>query len=228
MLSAVDEAAAQVWLVRERTEHEAAVLFDRLADDMRASAAPSDLVALARRCAADERHHAELCRRIVDELGPGLAPLEPDRDVRLGPAGASPARRALFASIALGCITETLSTALLLEMRPQARTGAVRDAMDVILRDEVRHSRLGWAYLAFAAAFRDVRYIEPALPKMLWAAVDAEVVDAPVTEADRAALRARGVLPRAAVRRITESTVHTTIAPGFERYGLALNRAGAA
>lgn len=213
-------AAADVWRIRERTEHEAAEIFERLAADMAAAGVPETLVTLARRCAEDERDHAVRCRRIVDELAPGLDPLAPDRAIRLGPSTDDAGRRALYASVAVGCVTETLSTALLLEMRPHARPGAVRDAIDAILKDEVRHSRLGWAHLEWAAARGDVSWLAPALPKMLRAALDVEITSA--SETDEAALRACGILPAGDVRRVTDAAIRTTIVPGFERYGLGL------
>ena len=51
-------AAARVWLVRERTEHEASALFRRLARDLAEARAPAELRALAERCADDETVHA--------------------------------------------------------------------------------------------------------------------------------------------------------------------------
>jgi len=167
-------AAAQAWRVRERTEHEASALFRRLAADLQAAAAPVELSALATRAAEDERRHAVHCRRIIDALVPGLAPLPPDLTMHLGPTSSAAADRALYASVALGCVTESLSTALLIELRPRAEAGVVREALDVILEDEVRHSRLGWAYLAHEASRRDVAFLAPAVPAMLHAALEAE------------------------------------------------------
>ena len=206
--------AAEVWRVRERTEHEAAAIFARLAKDLRAAGAPPQLVELAGRCAEDETVHAAHCRRIVEELSPGLPPLAPDLDVVLG-EGTDPARRALYTSVALGCITESLSTALLLEMRPHAKPGAVREGLDRIVSDEVRHSRLGWAYLAYEAERGAVDWLAPSIPAMLEAALDTEL--GPTSGED---LRAYGILPPDDVRRICEATIETTIVPGLARFGI--------
>jgi len=214
-------AAAEIWRHRERTEHEAAALFDRLAADLADAGAPPTLVALSRRCARDETLHAAHCRRIVDHLAPGLPPLSPDRGVRLGPAGSSAADRALYASVALGCVTESLSTALLIEMRAHVpASGVVREGLDRILRDEVRHSRLGWAYLALSASRRDVSWLAGSVSAMLAAALDDERPPAALPDDDRRALLAYGILPPATVHRIADATVRTTIAPGLERHGI--------
>ena len=214
-------AAAQVWRIRERTELEAAELFDRLSCDLAEAHAPYPFVDLAMRCAEDERRHAIHCRKVVDSIGPELPALEPDRSVRLGPAGMSPARRALYASVALGCVTESLSTALLLEMRTHA-DGVVREALDVIVRDEVRHSRLGWAHLAWAASHGDVSWLAHAVPVMIASALEGEIPATARTDEDRAHLAALGILSPDTIGRIADDTIRTTILPGLARYGVAV------
>jgi len=211
--------AAEIWRIRERTEHEAATLFQRLASDLEAAGAHPDLVTLARRCADDERVHAEHCRAIVDALADGLEPLAP-MDARLGPADASAARRALYTSVALGCITESLSTALLIELRPHATHDVVRRGLDRILTDEVRHARLGWAHLAYEAERGDVSWLSAVVPAMLEAALDTDVL--PQADASHD-LRAYGVLRRADVDAICAGTVADTIAPGLARFGVRLS-----
>lgn len=233
--SAATRRAAEIWRVRERTEHEAAAAFDALARDLAASQAPAPLVALASRCAADERAHAVHCRAIVDALAPGLAPLPVDAGVRLGPAGASASERALHASVALGCVTESLSTALLIEIRRRAADALVRRALDVILEDEVRHSRLGWAHLAHAASAAErgggrggVSWIARHVPAMLRAALDDELPELAPARASRERfdLAPWGILDRDDVERICRATIEHTILPGLARYGIALDRRG--
>jgi hypothetical protein len=217
----VRHAAAHVWRIRERTEHEAATLFDRLSCDLMEAHAPYPFVDLAMRCADDERRHAIHCRAVVDSIVPALPALAPDPTVRLGPAGMSAAQRALYTSVALGCVTESLSTALLLEMRGHAE-GIVREALDVIVRDEVRHSRLGWAHLAWAATRSDVRWLTSAVPVMLASALEDEVPASAHDAEDRAQLAALGILAPDTIARIADETVRTTILPGLARYGVAV------
>ena len=220
-------AAAYAWRLRERTEHEASALFRRLAADLRAASAPVELSDLATRSAEDELRHAGHCRKIIDSLSPGLPPLFADRTIHLGPVSSSAADRALYASVALGCVTESLSTALLLELRPSAGVRVVREALDVILEDEVRHSRLGWAYLACEAARRDISFLTLAVPAMLRAALDAEgiVTGAALDERERECLRAWGILPPSDVARITQGTIEDVIEPGLARFGINVARA---
>jgi hypothetical protein len=215
MAETPEEVAAGVWCIRERTEHEAAALFELLARDLEASRVPDELTSLARRCADDERDHAEHCRRIIDALDLGRAPLPPRTDVGLGPDDLARGRCALYTSVALGCVTESLSTALLIEMRPHVTHEIVREGLDVIVRDEVRHARLGWAHLAHAATRGDVSWLAPHVPKMLRAALP--IAESPETEHD---LRGYGILRRADVHRICAATIDTTIRPGFALHGV--------
>lgn len=218
----IARAAAEVWRVRERTEHEAAALFRRLASDLASSGGPSTLVDLATRCASDEVRHASLCRRLVDSLAPDTPPLMAANEAPLGPSAASPVDRALYASVALGCVTESLSTALLIEMRPLAGPTLVRDVITEILEDEVRHSRLGWAHLAFEAERRDVSFLVHVVPEMLRAALDTEgaIPHTELEQHERDALRAYGILPHADVARVTRAAIDDVIIPGLARFGV--------
>jgi hypothetical protein len=210
--------AARVWAIRERTEHEVSRLFLRLADDLSASGAPQALVARAQRCAEDELVHAVHCREIVRALDPAVTPLPPNLQFRLGGASLSVAQRALYASVALGCVTESLSTALLLEMRRHAEEDVVKSGLDRILTDEVQHSRLGWAHLAYVAKTSDVSWLAEHTHAMFDAALSSETV-AP-TDGDTEALRAWGILSPDEVARIAEATRSSVIQPGLRAHGI--------
>lgn len=161
-------SAAQVWRRRATTEREAARLFGDLAGDLNALGVGSTLVARARTAARDEMRHAVRCEALVARFDSGISKPEPPRRLRLGPADLTPA---LFASVALSCVTETLSTALLLEMRERAADELVRRTVHEILRDEVEHSRIGWTHLAIEARRGRSGWLAPYLPAMLTAAV---------------------------------------------------------
>ncbi len=212
------QLAARVWLIRERAEHEAAAHFARLASDLRAAHAPDAIVALAMRASEDERRHAVRCREVVDDLAPGLAALPRDRGAVIGPPGgeSQPAARATHAAVAIGCITETLSTALLIELRRRAHHPVARRAFDEILEDEIAHARLGWATLAWRAGQEDLAHIGPHVRAM----IDAAVVDEP-SPSERS-LAHLGILEPRAVREICETTVRTTILPGLARFGISI------
>lgn len=216
-------AVARAWHHRERVEYEAADQFRRLALLLRQTGAPDIVVELADSAAADELEHATRCRAIVDHLHPELGPAQPMLGARLGPVDWSPQRQALYASVAMSCITESLSAALLLEIRKRAESSLVRSTAQHILRDEIRHSRVGWAHLAAEAARGDVSWLAPYVPTMLREALHSDVAPATTTTHS---LTGWGVLDRQTVSAITRATVEHVIAPGFARYGVSIPAGG--
>ncbi|HUH03280.1 MAG TPA: hypothetical protein VML75_14885 [Kofleriaceae bacterium] len=207
---------ARIWQHRERIEREAAALFEHHAGELAELGAPAAVTGLAARAAIDERDHARRCRALVERFHPGLAPLEPAPTQALGPRHASRRDRALYASVAMSCVTETLSAALLLHMRARARDELVAETVHHILKDEIDHSRLGWAHLAAEARDLDVTWLAPHIPAMLRDAMATEL--APMTGPD---LSAYGILAPGEVASIVDRTVATVIAPGLARFGIA-------
>ncbi|HUQ08637.1 MAG TPA: ferritin family protein [Kofleriaceae bacterium] len=216
MTPAARHAVAAMWRYRERVEYEAAALFAALADELD-TARLGSLAARARTAADDERRHALRCRAIVAACQPELGPLPP-RAISVAPPQPEPdpARRALYASVAMGCVTETLSCALLVAMRDEAEFGPTRAAVDEIVKDEIEHSRIGWAHLATAAARGDVTWLASHIAAMRSAALTHEIEEVPVSED----LSRYGILPRARVTVIVEATWRDVIVPGFAHHGI--------
>lgn len=214
-LPVIPAEVAAVWTHREQIEHEASAVFGAIARAI-GEAAP----ALARRmraAAADEARHATLCRAIVDEAQDGgVAAAVAPRVIVLGPAELPARARALYASVALGCITETYACALLLAMRRRVTFAPVVEAVDAILPDEIDHGRIGWAHLAWAHARGEAGWLAPHVAAMRAAAIDHEVRAVPTARG----LGAYGILDAAEVDAIADETWTTVIAPGLARFGL--------
>jgi len=207
-------AFARTWRYREKIELEAADQFRRLATELAATGALPLLVDMASEAAQEEEEHAVLCRKIVDSLQPGLRALEPNLGVALGPEWLPRSQRALYASVALSCVTESLSTAFLLEMRELVTNELIRKIVQRILKDEIKHSRLGWAHLAAEAEQGDVSWLGEYVPMMLRDAVASDVVPLIVDS------EAYGILSSAKVHTITRATTEQVIFPGLQRFGI--------
>lgn len=216
------ERAAGVWLHRQRIELEAADLFATLGRDL-AALGHADLAERATSAADDEQRHAVRCAELVAALGDCRVASEQPRSIAIGPQDLSARDRVLYVAVAVGCITESLSCALLLALREAATHPRVRATIDEVLRDEIEHARIGWALLDAEAARRDVGWIARYLPAMARAAVDDEVK--PMSGDDE--LAGLGVLPRKQVERLVSETWTSVIGPGLRRYGVA-SAAGAA
>jgi hypothetical protein len=127
----------------------------------------------------------------------------------------------LYEIVALSCITETLSTALLGELVTRAGDPVCKQAMHSVLRDEVNHSRLGWAFLAEERARGGRDCVGRHVPEMLAAALGPHFftfADAP--DAQQKELAAIGSLERPERQRVVRETLETVVFPGLERFGI--------
>jgi len=217
----VRELARRVWLYRLGSELEAAQRFEALAPMLRELGVSDVIVAMAAKAASDELRHASLCRELIQHFG-GVAPPEQQVSVRaIAPAGLHGRERVLYEVVALSCVTETLSTALLGALVARARDSVCKQAMHSILRDEVNHSRLGWALLAeeHARGARDC--VGEYLPRMFAATLGDEFFSLATAPDPRLAeLAGLGSLERAERQQIVQETLVHVIFPGLERFGI--------
>lgn len=213
--------AASAWVFRCRVELEAEARFERLAARMERLGDPVELVALARGAAADERRHAALCAEEAGRLGeePSLAPVRVLPEI--APAGASPGERVLYELTAASCISETESVTVLTALLEAARAPGLRRTLRALARDEVRHARLGWAYLAQArAAGRDLAFLGPLVPAMLAGSIAPDLFEPGGADEEDDALLALGVLPRRRQREAFVGTLEEVVLPGLEGLGI--------
>ncbi len=211
--------AARLWRGRQRTEHQAAALFARLADDLATTGAGVALVLAARQASADETRHAQRCRALAEQFDRSSSAPPVHAWPTLGPAGMEPGPRALYTAVALSCVTETLSAGLLERMRAVTRHEQVRATVNEILRDEISHARIGWAHLAAQCRRTDITWLSPHLPGMLRACVQDEA--GPASDGDaQPDLSEYGILPRVEVRRVLKGIADDVLLPGLEEFGV--------
>ena len=165
---------------------------------------------------------AERCRDLVDHFGGGRLHAPPVVEARpVAPRVLGERDRVLYEVVALSCVTETLSTALLGVLVERAQDPLAKSVLHSILCDEIGHSRLGWAYLAeeYARGARDP--VSEWLHALLCATLPNELFTAAVdaTEFDRA-LAGFGSLEHAERQRIVLETLSVVIFPGLERFGI--------
>jgi hypothetical protein len=213
---------ARIWSFRARAEREAACRFARLAERLAASGAAAEIVHMAERAASDEARHADLCRDLVQHFGgePSFAKVDDPREV--APSGLAARERVLYEVVALSCITETLSAALLGAMIEKARDDRVEQTVRRILRDEIDHGRLGWAHLSLEQPRGVGRVLGDYLPAMLKGTIDDELFrdGDDSDEVQAAELEGFGALRRADRRALFVATMRDVVFPGLERFGI--------
>ena len=211
--------AAALWAFRAQAELQAQGRFHRLAIELAEMGADDVVVELAGKAAVDEARHHALCTALSRGFG-GRTVLAAAPEVpRLRSRIECPSGRLLHEVVAMSCVTETLSTALLVEMRARATDSDVRDVVHEVLRDEVDHARLGWAHLAWAHARGEVGWLSTHVPAMLAATVREEIFEAgdpPSPTPD--ALVGLGGLDRRTRRDIFVATMRGVVLPGLRRF----------
>jgi Rubrerythrin len=213
-------AAAEAWAFRARVEQEAALRFQRLAAMVASFDPGSPVPAMMLRAADDERRHTELCARLAGSLG---APVVLDPDARLpsiAPSSLDERQATLYEVVAACCITETESMATLTTLMACEPDPEVRAVLHSISKDEVVHSRMGWAHLSRESAAGEVAFLAPLIPAMLAGTVDEGLFGPPPADEDPEGLLRLGVLPLEKKREVFLGTLEQVVFPGLEKFGV--------
>jgi Rubrerythrin len=215
----LQEVLAGAWAVRYRIETEASLRFGSLARRLEGVGAPRALVELADRASKDETRHAAHCARLFRGLG-GTNLTGVDRVVEYAPRSLPERERLTYELVAQCCVAETQSTATLVTLLDAAETLELRSVLHELARDEVHHSRLGWAYLAWARPRVDFTFLGPLLPGMIAGSAGPEIFEPPAGEADRPELLRQGVVPHSMRRQVYIETLENVVFPGFDTVGV--------
>jgi hypothetical protein len=216
----IKKAAAWEWRCRHQFEREASVRFTRMAEALKEHDAPDQVIAMAHKAADDEVRHAQLCRDLVHYFNEDFDPNSPLSVKEVSPAHLSSSQKLLYEVVAMSCITETLSCALLGALSERAHDQRVKETMHSILRDEIVHSRLGWAYLTSVGSSQDLTFLAEYLPSMLAGTVTEEIFQKtkpPVLEQD---MIVYGALGRAQRLSIFVESMRLIVFPGLEQFGI--------
>lgn len=217
--------AARIWEQRRAVELESAERFRTIGAELAAHGVSPGLVDMAEQAALDEIRHADLCAMLANAFG--AASSDSRRSTapsvrRVAPSYLTGREALVYEVVALSCVTETLSTALLGILVERARDELAKETMHSIFRDEVRHSRLGWAVLAEAhtSGLRDC--VSPHLIDMLSATLGVGFLSpsSPRADPSDAILAGLGALELDAQRHVVSEAFECVIFPGLERYGI--------
>lgn len=222
----VPSAVFRTWHFREQIEVEAASVFYVLGQHLSVLWGADDPVTkLAFSAQQDELRHQKLCRAILEYATTPYGPVKDPSTSILGPLHLSTRERALYMAVAMGCVTETLSSALLLEMQRRAKVGIIKDTIHSILRDEINHARIGWAELSRAEQHHNIDWLNDHLTSMLSVAFASDIEPMLNQDSSDLDLSPFGILRRSEAIAIMKRAVTEVITPGLKRYGLILEGA---
>ena len=176
---------------------------------------------MAKDAAADEKRHAQLCLELVLYFG-GECPRESDGELRnICPPGLSPIQELSYELVAMSCVTESLSCAILGALLESARDQKVKATVQSILRDEVSHSRLGWAYLANVSPDQDLSFLSRYLPSILSGTVTEEIFQSADSNPIEEQMLGLGALQRSHRLKLFTTCMNELVFPGLERFGIS-------
>ncbi|MCA9669022.1 MAG: hypothetical protein KC503_25680 [Myxococcales bacterium] len=214
---------ARVWAYRQYNEAGAAKAFERLHGEWRAAGASAELVDAAAAAADEEAQHAAICGRFVELYSGGAAPEpKPFADMPRY-ADATVEERALFGAVLMCAISESVACVYLQTMLERAADAPIRAVHELFLAHDIRHSRLGWAYLAFDAHRSPdrVRALAERLPGMLALYRSGLGVRRPTAleHADEL-LAGHGALRPGESRELFDQALDNVLLPGFAEFGI--------
>ncbi len=217
------DSVFRVWRNRLRIEYEAAALFAQLGKELALHHGEHDeVVKLCYRAEEEELNHAKMCTEIIKYSGESPEFNYAPTEIHLGPKNLTSPQKILYTSLALSCVTETLSTALLTEMSKLAEPGLIKETVHQILKDEVKHSRIGWAELNRSYQNQNLSWVQPHIPFMLRAALQSDIEPMLSRQEAKEDLSPWGILKPRDAALIMESTITHVIGPGLTIYGLKI------
>lgn len=210
---------ASTWAFRASAERSAALRFERLAKGLENIGAPAPILDLTHRAVEDEVRHITICDKLASDFGWKHEPLPPTAHQAIGIKGSTHQEQLLFEIVAFCCITETINASMLLAIKDIVVHEGVKNGVQTILKDEVNHSKIGWAYLQFARNESQGSFLPEALPEMFQGAGVEEIYHPDGGSREASHLADYGELNFKMRTDIFRASIRDVIFPGLEHMG---------
>ena len=142
------ERLTSFWISVAEQEHASIVAFHRLSLALLAAGAPASLLVRAAEAARDEAEHAELARRISENLSARPFAFSPFAHA-LAPLPAMTPIALALSSLHEGCLAERTAARALQSAARESFDPALGDALTQMARDECAHAELAWTVLEY-------------------------------------------------------------------------------
>jgi hypothetical protein len=215
------------WLRRVEAEYTSAAHTQHLTHWLMQLGFPRELLEDGLAIVKDELDHAALSAGVASAAGGTEPPVLVEERLVLPRLRSDLREDALLATIELFCLGETVAVPLFKELRSECTEPLARDALDRILRDEVRHRAFGWDCLEYFLEQSPelAALANAALPGLLTKVLRLygnvpldEVAIDPVA-------RAWGLMPRALYRAILLEVVESEYVPRFAEHNIDIQAA---
>lgn len=214
----VRRAVASVWWGQCATELRVARSFAVVHEALVGLGAEASLIALAARAVDDEHRHGALCLEVARRYDASFVDAPPDLPNQQpvhALAQSEDERRALYV-LGQCALNETFASAYLSTAHQDATCSLARAGLNELLRDEIDHSRLGWAYVSTLSPALRARMSDWLVPLTLQNLREWQTSAA----SHEGAITEHGVPSADAVREALADVVRGVIVPGFATNGL--------
>jgi len=219
-------AAGTLWAFRAHAERDAAARFRRMTEGLDSSGALPVVIRMASDAAGDEDRHARLCAQAAARFDHPVRDVSSEEAPAMAPPTLGLRERVLYEVVAQCCITETLSAVYLRQMMGNTVGEPLHGMIQEVLKDEVSHSRLGWAHLASERDLgMDMSFLGPHLSDMLAGTVQEALFGPEPAEDPSLLLRPFGGLSHEERRDGFEGALAEVILPGLETHGVDVGAA---
>ena len=137
----------RLWAKRAQNELATSAVFAQLHQALIEHGAALEVLRLSAQAVGDELRHSEICTRVARQYGVFEPASRVPPPAAPSFAACSPRRESLFFSTMQCAVNETIAASYLQACLLDATAPAAHDAVRDILRDEIGHSRIGWATL---------------------------------------------------------------------------------
>ena len=210
---------AATWNFRASAERSALRRFTRLYTELKETGAPDIVLEGVRDAIDDEHRHIGLCDALAQEFGWKGPPSDPTPFGPIGPKAAPLEARLLYEMVAFCCVTETINASMMLEINRRAIAPEVKETIHAILKDELNHSKVGWAYLQWSRDKGRGDWLQEWLIQMFYGAGVEEIYEPDTSGREAPHVQAYGELSFADRTEIFQAANRDVVLPGLERFG---------
>ena len=219
---AASDAVQNEWFRRVQAEYRSAAITQHLGLWLIQIGAPPELIADAGRIVGDEMIHAEKSHAVFVAAGGSGAPPLLRESLALSQGRGPLEHDVLRAGVEVFCLGETVAVRLFKQMRQACTKPVARQALDRILRDEVRHREFGWTLLDWQLSTEHAPALRELLAKELAAMLRRlRGMYAPAGRSSFAdADRAWGLIPLEEYTAAVDATFERDYVPRFGALGI--------
>lgn len=218
----MNKVMARVWAERAQAELGAARRFKELLKRMKKFDTHPRILELVAQAEKDEDQHAFWCAKMARKFGHKTGFENPNdvvEEFNYSWTQRPERQRLLLDVVMLCCITESMNASLLNTIYSQSGRSEAGQLIHRILKDEVKHAQIGWAYLGEECKSQDCRFVSEYLIEMATISVKEELF-LPVSNSLSQEAYRYGVMPENQRIDQFKATIEEVVCAGLEHFGI--------